>query len=87
MRQTMTGEVRLDERKATGCSLASRATGRFGCKRRWLRLNFLARRPEGRIKLSVAVAVASWLTLLRRVMKWRTFAITDTLARHQPWID
>jgi hypothetical protein len=26
IRQTATGEARLDERKATGCSLASRAT-------------------------------------------------------------
>jgi hypothetical protein len=27
-----TGEVRLDERQATGCSLATRATRRFGSK-------------------------------------------------------
>jgi hypothetical protein len=33
IRQTTTGEVRLDERKATGCSLTRRATRRFGCKR------------------------------------------------------
>jgi hypothetical protein len=39
-------EVRLDERKATACSLGSRATQRFGCKREWLRSNFVARSPE-----------------------------------------
>jgi hypothetical protein len=44
MRQTTKGEVRLDERKATGCSLATRATRRFGCKRGWLRSNFVAAR-------------------------------------------
>jgi hypothetical protein len=32
---------------ATGCSLASRATRRFGCQRGWLRSNFVARRPDG----------------------------------------
>jgi len=31
MRQTTTGEVRLDERKRTDCTLARRATRRFGC--------------------------------------------------------
>jgi hypothetical protein len=41
-----TEEVRLDERKATGCSLASRATRRIGCNRGWLRSNFVARRPH-----------------------------------------
>jgi hypothetical protein len=46
MRQTTTAEVRLDERNATGCSLASRATRRFGCQRGWPRSNFVARRPD-----------------------------------------
>jgi hypothetical protein len=45
VRQTGTGEVRFDERKTKGRSLASRATARFGYKREWLRYNFIARRP------------------------------------------
>jgi len=42
MRLTTTGEDRLDGGKAMGCSLARRATRRFGCKRGWLRSNFFA---------------------------------------------
>jgi hypothetical protein len=46
MRQATTGEMRFDERKATGSSLARLATRRFGCKRGWLRSNFIARLPD-----------------------------------------
>jgi hypothetical protein len=42
MRQTTTGEMRLDERKAMGCSFAKRAILIFGCKHGWLRSNFTA---------------------------------------------
>ncbi len=46
MRQTTTGEVRLDERKRTDCNLARRATRRSGCKLGWLRSIFVVRRPD-----------------------------------------
>jgi hypothetical protein len=45
MRQTTTGQPRLDERKAMGWSPAIRATPRLGCER-GLRSNFVARRPD-----------------------------------------
>jgi hypothetical protein len=42
IRQTATGKVRLDERKATGCSLASRATRRAANERRCARISLRA---------------------------------------------
>jgi Transposase DDE domain group 1 len=41
-----TGEVRLDERQATGCSLGREQPADLGRKRGWLRSNFIARRPD-----------------------------------------
>jgi hypothetical protein len=46
MRQTMTGEVRLDERKATGCSLASRATRPIWPQTGVAAINFVVRRTD-----------------------------------------
>src|SRR5438128_159435 len=46
IRQTAAEEVRLDERKATGCSLASRATRRFGCKRGVAAIEFRCAPPR-----------------------------------------
>jgi hypothetical protein len=38
-------EARLDERKATACSLGSRATQRFGCKRGVAAIEFRCAQP------------------------------------------
>ena len=42
MRQTTKAEVCLDEGQATSFGPARQETGRFGCQRGWLRLNFVA---------------------------------------------
>jgi hypothetical protein len=42
IRQTTTAEVCLDEGQATSFGPARQETGRFGCQRGWLRLNFVA---------------------------------------------
>jgi hypothetical protein len=45
LRQTTTGEVRLDERKATGSDLASRATRRFGLQTELAAIEFRCAPP------------------------------------------